>query len=124
MDLTFTEILWLIVTIFIWIIAVKITFSFDINKYLESRKEDIRHKIKNYCTHMHVKDIDGQIGIQSAFVSPSWTTQWICQKCQLRVLHLDQNDENRRMEELIQNPKEFRKQNKKFEKLLKKGGYL
>jgi hypothetical protein len=122
--MTLTNILLTIIAIAISVIAIKVTFTFDINKYLESRKVDVRNKIKNYCTHMYVKDINWEVGIQSAFVSPSWTLNHICQKCWLVLHHLDYSDEQQRMEELIQNPKEFRKQSKKFEKLLKKGGYL
>jgi hypothetical protein len=81
MNITFTQILLTIIAVAVSIIAIKITFSFDINKYLESRKEDIKKQLMNHCTHLSLEDIDGQIQIQSAFISPYGTTQWICQKC-------------------------------------------
>lgn len=56
--MTLTNILLTVIAIAISVIAIKVTFTFDINKYLESRKTDIRNKIKNYCNHMYVKDIN------------------------------------------------------------------
>lgn len=122
--MTFTNILLIIIAIAISIIAIRVTFTFDINKYLESRKDDIKKQIMNHCTHMYAENTDDGIKIESAFISPSWTTQWICKKCRLTVYHIDSNEENRRMKQLLENPSDYIKQEKKFQKLLKKGGYL
>lgn len=106
------------------IIAIKITFSFNINEWLKGRDEKLNDKLKNYCPHVNVKMVGEKIGVQSTFVSPSGTLSWICQRCGLQFLHLDQCVENQRLEYFMKNPKELQKQEKKFKKLLKKLGVL
>lgn len=120
MNLTFIEILLLIITVAVSVVAIKITFSFNINEFLKSRDEKLRSKIKNYCTHVIIKEVDEKICIQSSFISPSGTLNWICQRCGSQLYHLDQNHENKRIEYLLKNPKELAEQEKKFQKLLKK----
>jgi hypothetical protein len=122
--MTLTDVLLLIIAISISIIAIKITFTFDINKYLESRKQDIDKKIKNYCTHMSVEDTADGIKMKSEFISPHGTTNWICQKCWLALYHINKVEESERMKELFKDTDGYIKQEKKFQKLLKKGGYL
>jgi len=124
MDFSFIEILWFIIAFFVWIIAVKITFTFDINKYFESRKQNINSKIKNSCTHVKVFEIDWKKWFQSTFVSPSWTLSYYCKKCQLVKNVMDEREEERRLKYYSDNTDEYIKAEKKFEKLLKKGGYI
>lgn len=124
MNLSFIEILWLIIAIAISIIAVKITFSFDINKYQEKRQKDIENKIKNYCTHARLIKKNWQYWIQSTFMSPSWTLNYICQKCNLVIMNCDSDEENERLQYYLNNIDEYNKQEKKFEKLLKKWWFL
>lgn len=124
MNLSFIEILFLIITFFIGIIAVKITFTFDINKYQEKKQKDIENKIKNYCSHAYIWIEGENIKYQSAFISPSWTLNHICQKCGLTLMTLNYEDENERIINLIKNSGELKKQEKKFEKLLKKWWFL
>jgi len=124
MELNLTNILLIIVTIAISIIAIKITFTFNINEYLKSRKKDLDNKIKNYCPHGYISVLDDGIKFQSTFVSPSGTTNYICQRCQLIVRHIDEDNEKQRVEEFIKNPDQYKKQENKFKKLLKQGGYI
>lgn len=124
MELNLTNILLIIITIAISVIAIKITFTFNINEYLKSRKEDLNNKIKNCCPHATISVADNGLKAQSTFVSPSGTTNYICERCQLIVYSIDQNSERQRIEDLLKNPEEYKKQNKKFIKLLKKGGYI
>lgn len=123
-DLDFIEILLLIITFFIWIIAVKITFTFDINKYLESRKENIRNKIKNTCTHVKIFKIWENIGLASTFISPSWILSYYCEKCWLVKNVINKKEESQRLEYYSNNLNEYKKQEKKFEKLLKKWWFI
>ncbi len=124
MSFSFTEILLTIIAIAISVIAIKITFSFNLNEYLEYRDKKLKDKIKNYCTHAEIVDIDGKIEIQSTFVSPSGTLNWVCQRCGLQLLHLDKKKETKRLEYFLKNPKEFKKQESQFKKLIKKAGLL
>src|SRR5690606_23572374 len=103
MELTFTEIIWLIIAVSVAIIAIKITISFDVNEFLKSRNEKFLLKAKNHCPHARfMKTPDGKFGIQSNFVSPSGTTNYICTTCQLVVY--DINDENTRIQYFLENP--------------------
>ena len=107
-------------------IAIKITFNFDFNKYLERRDKRLDQKIKNTCTHMNMELIGrgegdkAQYSFQSLFESPPGTSQWQCQRCGLIRNH--DNDYEKRAEYYAQNPDEYIKMNKKFHKLLKKNG--
>ena len=123
-DLNFMEILWLIIAFFVWIIAVRITFTFDINKYIENRKDNIKSKSKNYCTHSKFVKIWESYGIQSTFVSPSWTLSYYCEKCWLIKNVIDEREENQRLKYYMNNIDEYKKQEKKFEKLLKKWWFI
>lgn len=121
MELTFTEILWFIIAVSVAIIAVKITISFDINEYLKNRNERLLLKAKNYCPHARfVKTPEGKYGVQSNFVSPPGTTNYICTTCQLVVY--DVSGENMRIQYFLENPKELSKQTEKFEKIIRKAG--
>ena len=95
-----------------------------LNEYLKRRDKKLKGKIKNYCTHANIKNFDDVIGIESSFISPSGTTNWICEKCGLQIYHLDKKGEKRKFEYFFKNPKKFKKQEKKFQKLLKKAGFL
>jgi hypothetical protein len=124
MELDLTNILLSIIALAISIIAIKITFTFNINEYLKSRKKDIDNQIKNYCSHAYIFFTDEGIKWRSAFISPFGTTDYICEKCQLIVYSINNKEETRRIKELIKNPKKYKKREKKFRKLLEKGRYI
>ena len=122
--LTFTQ---FIVSLLIFIagaIAIKITFNFDVNKYLKDRQERYHSKCKNACLHFEFVPTGDEIMVNSFFVSPPGTLNYICQKCGLVRLHLDQADLQRTVDYYAKNIKEYNKQNKRFRKLLKKAGQL
>lgn len=120
----FTDFLLSIIAIAVSIIAIKITFSFDINEFLKDRNEKLKGKIKNYCTHVEIKERNDEIYVQSSFISPSGTTNWICQKCGTQLYILDKESEDSRVRYFIENPKKLKKQEEKFQKLMKKAGFL
>ena len=125
--LSFWQAVGLILTFAASVIAVKVTFSFDFNKYLERRDDKYTQKLKNACTHM-LMDFAGQedgrpiYKFQSLFESPSGTLQWQCQRCGLVRNH--SNDYEERAEYYAKNPEKYMEQAKKFQKLLKKNGIL
>jgi len=108
------------------VIAVKITFNFDLNKFLDRRDKRLDKKIKNTCTHIQMefikKDERGmpEYKIQSLFESPPGTHQWQCQKCGLVRNH--NNDYEEQYEYYAENADEYIKRNRKFQKLIKKAG--
>ena len=108
-------------------IAIKITFSFDLNKYLERKDKKLDRKIKNACTHLHMELMGEEDGkplfrSQSLFESPAGSLQWQCQRCGLIRNH--DNDYEKRAEYYAKNPDEYIKMNKKFQKLARKSGAI
>jgi len=125
MEFNLTNILLSIIAIAISVIAIKFTVTFDINEYLRSRKNKIDNQIKSYCTHVYVSLVDdSQLKYQSVFISPSGTISYVCKRCGLIVHHIDDSDEAERIQNLLKNPEKYYKQENKFKKLLKKGGYI
>jgi hypothetical protein len=124
-SLSFVEILILILVAIIGTIAIKVTFSLDLNKYLEDRRKRHIPKLQNACTHLEFisNDKTSQVGFRSLFVSPPGTLQWQCQRCGL-VKYLDDNELDRLANYYMKNPGEYKRQNKKFAKLLKKSGMI
>lgn len=118
------NILLLIITLAVLIIAIRVTFAFNINEYLKTRKNNIDNKIKNYCPHAYISISDKQIRVQSSFISPIGTSNYICEKCHTVVYSMDENREKQRIEGLVKNFDQYKKQERRFEKLLKKGGYI
>jgi len=122
--MTLIKILLGIIAFTLSIIAIKITFSFNINEYLKRKDEKLKGKIRNNCTHADIIKTGDGVGIQSTFISPSGTTDWICQKCGSRLYNLNRKDEDERIKHYLENIKDFEKQEEKFGKLMKKAGYL
>ncbi len=123
-ELSFEQIVILLILAIIGTVVVKVTFSFDLNRYLESRQKSYIAKLRNACTHLEFfRNNEGQAGFRSFFISPSGTLQWQCQQCGLWK-HLGDNEVNRQADYYSTHPKEFMKQNKKFYKLLKKSGHI
>lgn len=125
--LDFWQFLAVILCLALSVIAIKITFNFDINKYLERRDEKHVQKLKNACTHIVMvgeRQENGRplYGFQSLFESPSGTLQWQCQRCGLIRNH--DNDYDARAEYYAKNPEKYIEQTKKFQKILKKSGMV
>jgi uncharacterized protein YxeA len=115
--------LFLIITVIGAIMVVKISITFDWNKYLERKDEKLKAKIMNACTHLELSVTqNNEVAIKGFFISPSGISHWYCERCGLQK----SNDNREEMMELaqyyIKNPKEYVKQEKKFQTLLKKAG--
>ncbi len=106
----------------IGIVAVRITFSIDINKLLENRQKLNISKLRNTCTHLQlIPSEDGDIQVQSFFVSPSGTSQWRCERCGI-VTDQIEDEIRREANYYLNNIDQYTKMNKRFSKLLKKSG--
>lgn len=109
------------------IVVVRIAISFDINKFLDRRDKKLQQKLRNACTHLDMNPI-GREGnemiykVQSLFESPPGTIKWRCRRCGAIKNH--DNDYEERANYYAQHPKEYIKQQKRFNKLIKKAGYI
>ena len=120
--LTFKQFIATLIILIAGSVVIKVTFSFDLNKYMESRLKVYAAKCKNACLHFQfVKDGD-QIGAQSFFVSPAGTLSYICQRCSSVRLNVDEDEMVRTYNYYADHLEEYAKQNKKFSKYLKKSG--
>ncbi|MFH1505985.1 MAG: hypothetical protein ABIE94_03255 [archaeon] len=117
--MTFLEILLLILTIVFSIIAIRISFKFDLNRYLENRRKIKIDQLKNICPHGRIIDVTGnEVKFESFFSSPVGTTKCVCSQCGLVV---DSKDEvNRITKPLLKNPDYFIERHRKFVKQAKK----
>ncbi|MGY4893330.1 MAG: hypothetical protein ACO1N2_01385 [Candidatus Saccharimonadota bacterium] len=123
-ELEFWQLLIFFVTTILGIIAIRVVFTFDLNKYLEGRQSRLAGKAQNYCTHMQFIKMEGdEYGFQSYFVSPPGTNAWHCQKCQI-VRWEHGGDFDREAEYYMKNINVFKKKNKQFHKIVKKAGLV
>lgn len=89
--LSFSQIMIGLVTLIFGAIAIKITFNFDVNRFLENREKRYSKKLKNACMHFEfAKNRSGAVEAKSFFVSPPGTVAWLCERCGLIRQHIDQ----------------------------------
>ena len=113
------EIILLVLVVVVSIIAIRISFKFDLNKYLENRRKIKLDQLKNICPHGRIIDINGnQIRFESLFSSPVGTLKWVCSQCGCIVDHED--DVNRINERYSKNPSIILEKQKRFFKEAKK----
>jgi hypothetical protein len=123
--LEFWQIVVFLVIAVLSVIAVRITFKFDINKYIDSKKKAYIPKLQNACVHMTFvsNDETKEYGFQSTMISPPGTLQWQCQRCGVITYQRD-GDFERNAEYYLKHTDEFKKKNKLFNKYLKKAGMV
>lgn len=77
-DLSVFEI---IVIILLGITALKVIFSFDLNKWQERRDQRLKDRIMRTCPHTSIYLDGDNIRIESMLISPPGTVQWGCTRC-------------------------------------------
>ena len=100
-------------------IAVRISFKFDLNRFLENRRKIKLDQLKNICPHGRIIDITGnQVKFESLFSSPVGTLKWVCSQCGCIVDHED--DVNRINDRYKKNPSLVLEKQERFIKEAKK----
>ena len=113
------EIILLILVIVVSIVAIRISFKFDINKYLEHRRKIKLDQLKNICPHMRISlNKDNSFLFESYFASPIGTTKYICTQCGCVVE--SEEEVNRLMEPYKKQPNLYLEKQKEFIKKAKK----
>jgi hypothetical protein len=105
------------------VIGIRIGFQFDVNKFLEGRKESYIAKSRNACTHMQVVKVEDRYAFQSLMVSPPGTIAWHCQRCGLST-HPQEGQFERDADYYQKHMSVFRDKEKRFHKMLKKAGMV
>ena|SRR3989338_1048497 len=117
--MNFFQIIILIIVVILSIIAIRISFKFDLNKYLENRRKIKLDQLKNICPHGRIIYITGnQVKSESFFSSPVGTLKWVCSQCGCVVDHED--DVNRINERYKENLSLILEKQKRFIKAAKK----
>lgn len=108
----------ILIIIIISAIAIRISFKFDLNKYLENRRKIKLDQLKNICPHGRFIQKNEKIGFESFFSSPRGTMKWICSQCGCIVE--SEEDINRINKRYLKNPDLVFKKQKRFIKKAKK----
>ena len=70
--------------------ACVIAFKFDINRWMEHRREVREKQLRALCPHLEISVDDDKLSGKSLFVSPPGTMAWTCQKCGVQTHSEDQ----------------------------------
>ncbi len=111
----------ILILIIVGAIAIRFTFKFDLNRYLENRRKIKIDQLKNICPHCKIEFVgNNQVKVESYFHSPMGTTKYICSRCN-RVVESEE-DAKRMAENYAKDPKIFLKNEKRFVKAVKRLG--
>lgn len=120
----FWQIIVTVVVLVLSVVAVRISFKFDVNKFLDSKRASNQHKLINACTHVELTPAgNGKIAARSYYISPPGTIQWQCQRCG-HTKHIQGDEIEREMDYYLKNLDVYAEKNKKFVKILKKLGAI
>lgn len=115
--MNFYQVIILIILIVISVITIRISFKFDLNKYLENRRKIKIDQLKNICPHGRIIKVGENFGFESFFVSSIGTMDYICPQCNARI---SEEHVNRIDERYLENPFLVFEKQKKFDKKAKK----
>ena len=96
MEITFFQLLTLIVVAVFGVIAIKVAINFDINRWQENRQKRLREKFMIMCPHVEVGRDEGKIIVVSAFITPSGTAAFQCELCGSITYDRDKPESNLR----------------------------
>ena len=119
--MTFIEVVILCFLGILAICAIRIAFSFkfDVVKWREMKYKKIKEQARMLCTHTNLTNATEKgFEVESHFVSPSGTFDWICQRCGTRVHAKEEVD--RITQHWAENPMAWVKQDKQRNKVVEK----
>ena len=118
----FGPLITLIAVITISVIAIlKLGIKFDLNKFLDSRKNRHLSLARLNCPHIRLAPEKDGVSYQSLFVSPSGTLDWVCTQCgTVTHMPLSKEEIEEQVKYYLNNPKKYKKRMHKFEKHAKK----
>ena len=109
----------LIFAILFGVVVLRVTLSFDLNRWLETRRTHQEERLKALCPHSYISlTANDDIVIRSHFSSPVGTVYSMCNQCGLWVL--DSSLPKRILQEWATNPEGLVERQKKFHKLARK----
>ena len=101
----------------------KLTATFDINKWLQSKTERRERQIRQLCTHTDIEWLDdGRLHVTSRMHSPPMTIEWICGGCGFHTP--EQGFPQAAIQHWGRYPDEWLKREKKRHSIAKKLGWV
>ena len=109
----------ILILVIVGAVAIRFTFKFDLNRFLEKRRKIRIDQLKNICTHCKIEFAgNNQIKVESYFYTDFGNPNYICSRCG-RVVPFEE-DVKRMAENYAKDPKRFLKNEKRFVKNMKK----
>ncbi len=99
------------------VFAIRATVRFDLNEWLNERRNQKKEQLRSLCPHVHGTYHEGQPAVRSTFISPPGTTAYQCQDCHY-VTH-DRAWVHENAEYWANNPVQLIERTKQIEKLTK-----
>ncbi|OJU88183.1 hypothetical protein BGO17_04410 [Candidatus Saccharibacteria bacterium 49-20] len=120
--LEFWQIIVGLTAIVLSVIAIKFTFSIDVNKLLERRDKNNSQKLQNACPHFQLVGLEGkEFEVRSLFYKPAGTFMHKCRQCGV-ITALDEEQHERDANHYVKNPQALIDEQAKLTKLAKKTG--
>lgn len=112
----------IIVLIVAIVVSVKVCVSFDLNKWMQQRKQRHLTLAQGLCPHFELipDEKNGRIIIKPLLASPSGTIKYYCQKCGVVVPVVDHERIANTANDYIQRPTAYVKIINKVDRHLKK----
>jgi hypothetical protein len=102
-------------------VAIRFTFKFDLNKYLENRRKIKIDRLKNICTHCKIEFVDkNKLKVESYFYTDFGDPNYICRRCGC-VVPFEENA-TKFCENYAKDPKKWLENEKRFIKEMKRLG--
>ena len=119
----FWQIIVLIIVAIMGGIVLKVTLSFDVNRWLESRRAHQKENLQTICPHSYLrKTPGGDLRIDSHFNSPVGTVYWMCNQCGFWTM--DPSLPGEFIDHWASGPRDLVERQEKFEKLARKLGMI
>ena len=96
------------------VLGLRLAFTFDWNKYHETRQRERKARLRMLCTHTRL--IDGHM--EGRFISPPRRFDWLCDRCGFAVGHKETALEI--VQAWANDPAGWSKREQKFEKHVRK----
>ena len=119
MELNFWELLAVAVALVLGVIAVKIAFTIDLNRFFEGKQKSKEKRLKALCPHTVLRPLESdKILVESCFNSPPGIFSWVCGQCGLVVS--DESMPQRIAADWTSNPDGWIKADERFRKAYSK----
>ena len=109
---------WVLAIITVFVSRFNMSFSLDVNKWREARREEKEERLRLLCPHCRVVLVDDKHMVESLFHTPPGSSWWQCIQCGLPVS--DASIVEKLGEQWANNPQGLKQSQEDFERLRRK----